>query len=224
MDADCTTDLSVRHYYQVHVPESRGAGRRPLLVGLHGYAGDMGSMMRLAKGIAGEEMIVATMQGPNQFWVPSPDADHSRIAFGWGTSFHAEDSQTRHRAFIRRVLTETEQRYGADRSRVFLVGFSQACAHNYRFTFAHPEAVKGVVAICGGIPGDLEKPAYRQFGGGVLHIAATDDRVYPLEKAREFVPSLSRLAQDLTFREYVSPHAIPRRSIPFIRRWILERC
>jgi pimeloyl-ACP methyl ester carboxylesterase len=45
----------------------------------------------------------------------------------------------------------------ADPARVFLLGFSQSCALNYRFAFTHPDRLRGVVGICGGIPGDWKQ-------------------------------------------------------------------
>lgn len=224
MELDRSTELPVSHYYRLSVPAGNRGGNLPLLVALHGYAGDMVSMMRLAKAIAGEELIVAALQGPHQFWVPSPEAESSRVGFGWGTPFIPVDSQVRHRNFVDRVVADSVRDHGADPARVFLLGFSQACAHNYRLAFTRPKLARGVVAVCGGLPGDFDEPRYERYPGGVLHVAATDDQFYPLEKARTFEPALRRLAQDVTFREYESPHAFPRRAIPDIRIWILDRC
>jgi predicted esterase len=58
----------------------------------------------------------------------------------------------------------------------------------------------------------------------ILHIAATQDQYYSLKKTRTFEGALRRFAEDVSYREYESPHAFPRRSLPFIRRWILDRC
>ena len=42
----------------------------------------------------------------------------------------------------------------ADPKNIFLLGFSQTCALNYRFAFTHGKRLRGVIGICGGIPGD----------------------------------------------------------------------
>lgn len=214
----------VPHYYQIWLPDGRHHRRLPLLLGLHGYAGDMTSMMGVARGIAGDDMIVASIQGPHQFLSPGLEAGNlEKVGFGWQSPFRSEDSVARHHHLIQRVIREACTLYQADSDRVFLAGFSQACAMNYRFAFTHPDLLRGVVGVCGGIPKDIDDPKYKRTITSVLHIAATNDQFYPLERNRSFEAPLRRLAGDVIYREYDSPHAFPRRSIPFIRHWILDR-
>jgi predicted esterase len=224
MDVELTIVQEVPHYVTVSVMDRVPREPAPLLIALHGYAGDMGSMLRLARDIAENDMIVASIQGPHQFWFPTPGDESRRVGFGWLTPFRAGDSQARHHALVTRVIEELRAGYDADSARVFLLGFSQACALNYRFAFTHPGVLKGVIGVCGGIPGDFHDPRYRPIETAVLHIAATRDHFYKIEHARCFEGELSRLAADVTFAEYDAPHVFPRRSVPEIRRWILARC
>ena len=62
------------------------------------------------------------------------------------------------------------------------------------------------------------------FSAAVLHIATREDQYYSSERTRSFESALRRLASDVSYREYEGPHAFPRRSIPFIHKWILDRC
>jgi phospholipase/carboxylesterase len=226
MDIDRQAELPVPHYYQLAIPEAASRKRLPLLVGLHGYAGDMVSMMRLARGIAEQDMIVASVQGPHQFLSPPlEEGNTEKIGFGWLTKFRSEDSQARHHRLIRAVIEDAEKHYHADARRVFIMGFSQACALNYRLVLSHPGLFRGVIGVCGGLPGDLDCSGnYRRVPAAVLHIAAARDQYYSLKQTRTFESALRRFSEDVTYREYESPHAFPRRSLPFIRSWILERC
>lgn len=214
----------VPHYYKLRLPEGKLAGSIPILVALHGYAGDMESMMRVAHDIAGEDMIVASVQGPHQFFYPAVEiGDSQKVAFGWQTPYKSEDSLARHHHLIRRIVREAVGGFKGDPARVFLVGFSQACAMNYRLVFTHPGLMRGVIGVCGGLPKDFSDPKFKHVSSAVLHIAATRDQYYPIEKTRDYENALRRLSADVTFHEYEAPHAFPRRSIPFIRKWILER-
>jgi phospholipase/carboxylesterase len=196
-----------------------------LLIALHGYAGDMTSMFRVAHKIAGGDMIAVCPQGPHQFWVPSVDAvDSRRVGFGWLTHFRAEDSQKRHHELLERMIRSASKEWGADLRRIFLLGFSQACALNYRFAFTHPDALRGVIGVCGGIPGDFDDPKYERISGSVLHIAARRDPYYATKKTRAFQAPLRERSRDVTYKEYDAEHVFPRRSIPAIRSWILDRC
>jgi predicted esterase len=215
--------LPVAHPFILSVPrESSGL---PLLVALHGYAGDMTSMLRVAQSIAGDAIAVAAVQGLHQFWFPSVEQVQTRkTGFGWLTDHRPEASQARHHRLIESVVDAACRETAADRRKVFLMGFSQACALNYRFAFTHPGALRGVIGVCGGIPGDFADAKYVEIPAAVLHIAAEDDEYYSAERTRPFADALGRLARDVTFREYPGPHVFPRAAIPFIRDWILDRC
>ena len=60
-----------------------------------------------------------------------------------------------------------------DTSQIYLYGFSQACALNFRFA-SLSEVAAGVIGVCGGVPGDLEtKPLYKQFAARIFIYTAT---------------------------------------------------
>jgi predicted esterase len=54
---------------------------------------------------------------------------------------------------VRHVLDEAGEQFGIPPERRVLVGFSQAVALNYRFASTYPDAIRGLIAICGGLPG-----------------------------------------------------------------------
>ena len=83
----------------------------------------------------------------------------------------------------------------ADASRVFLLGFSQSCALNYRFAFTYPERLRGVVGICGGIPGDWETSTiYRQAAIDVFHLTR-DGRKLSAAQQQEVIANLHRVLE-----------------------------
>jgi hypothetical protein len=53
------------------------------------------------------------------------------------------------------MIEQLRGRASPTRARL-LLGFSQTCALNYRFAFTHAGTLRGVVGICGGLPGDWE--------------------------------------------------------------------
>jgi predicted esterase len=143
------------------------------------------------------------------------------VGFGWGTTYKMEDSIRHHHRNLRALMALAARKWHADSRRVFLLAFSQACAYNYRFIFTHPREVRGVIAVCGGVPNDWnENPHYRPARTHVLHIAATQDEWYTREKNLQFRRELAQRAASLDFRFYNSTHRFPRTSIPHIRKWI----
>ena len=131
-----------------------------MLIALHGYGSNKGWMMREARQFAPENFAVAAPQGFHQHMKePKEKGGSLRYGFGWLTNFHAEDSVAlHHRALL--DLTGTLASEGVvDGSRLFLFGFSQSCALNYRFAFTHTDVLRGVIGVCGGLPGDWETGA-----------------------------------------------------------------
>jgi len=213
----------IRCYYDLELPRRHGANkRRPLLIALHGYQGNKDSMMRVARRIADGKMLVISLQGPNQFWFRlGEDQNKYNVGFGWGTNYKMEESVELHHRNILSLIDLATKRHRADPERVFLLGFSQACAYNYRFVFSHPHKVRGVIAVCGGVPQDWsENSRYQPSLTHVLHIAATQDEWYSREKNLEFRRQLAERAASLDFRFYQSTHRFPRTAIPHIRHWI----
>lgn len=214
----------IRRYYDLQLPKADGHHRRwPLLIALHGFEGDKTSMMAVASRIAEGHMIVMSLQGQNQFFIRRHDPRGNRVGFGWGTSYKMGESIQLHHEGIRRLIQIAVKEHQADPERVFLLAFSQACSYNYRYAFSHPRQIRGVIAVCGGVPGDWnENPRYRKARTHVLHIAATEDEWYSREQNEEYRRKLGERAASVDFRFYESTHKFPRASIPHIRQWIKD--
>ena len=213
----------IHRYFELELPRRHGTKARwPLLIALHGYQGNKDSMMRVAHRIADGKMIVVSLQAANQFIINYTDEPKNyRVGFGWGTAYKMEDCVDLHHRDLRALIRLATRRFKTDPARVFLLGFSQACAYNYRFVFTFPRLIRGCIAVCGGVPGDWhENPRYHRARTHVLHIAATRDQWYSQEKNLQFRRELAERAASLDFRFYNSPHRFPRTSVPHIRKWI----
>jgi predicted esterase len=216
---------SVPRYYELEPPPNYARRRSwPLLIALHGYEGNKDSMMRMAQKIGGGSMVVISLQGLHQFFRRfGRNPKHFRVGFGWGTTYKIEDSIRLHHSDLETVMALAVRKYRADPRRVFLLAFSQGCAFNYRYIFTHPRAIRGAIAVCGGVPFDWnENPDYRPVATRLLHIAARQDEWYSREKNLEVRRQLRQRAASLDFRFYNTTHRFPPASIPHIRRWIAK--
>jgi phospholipase/carboxylesterase len=213
-------------YYDLYVQED---GRpKPLVIALHGYGGDKGSMMRLMRRIlrAGEDgacdYVIACPQGPHQHLVmPTEESPKLGYGFGWLSNFKPEESVAMHHRLIREIIETLTSAGEADASRVFLVGFSQASGANFRFAFTHGDLIRGVVAICGGIPGDWETEGkYQSDVVDVLFIAAERDEYYTPDRMRRNAEALRLRARSVELRFFDAGHEVPRESYPAIDEWL----
>jgi len=210
-------------YYDLYVPDR--SGPKPLVIALHGYGGDKSSMMRLSRRIITQDCAIASLQGPHQHLV-SPTEKEPRLGFGFGwlTNFKPEESVAWHHRAVSDIINTLAAEAAVDTERVFLLGFSQAVGINFRFAFTHPDHVRGVVAICGGIPGDWESEGKYLAGQiDVLYIAGERDEFYPPDRIRQNARALERRARSVEAQIFAVGHEVPREAYPVIDQWLAQR-
>jgi predicted esterase len=217
-----TLDARVKLYYDLHAPARVPV---PLLVALHGYGSSKSHMMREAKQHAPEGFAVAALQGPHQHLKePRRKGDPLRYGFGWLTNFHPEDSIAMHQRAVLDLIDALVSEGVALRERVFLLGFSQSCALNYRFAFTHTRVLRGVVGICGGLPGDWEtSDAYGETDAAILHLSGTRDEFYTPERVADYAERLRTRARDVETRAYDAAHDFAPEMRPDVRAWLASR-
>jgi phospholipase/carboxylesterase len=200
-----TIRAEVSLYYDVHQPAALNA---PLLIALHGYGANKRQMMREALALAPEGFAIASLQGFHQHMKePKEPGGPLRFGFGWLTNFHPEDSVAIHHQALLDLITNLTAEGIADPTRVFLLGFSQTCALNYRFAFTHADVLRGVVGICGGIPGDWEtSKSYQPTHAAIFHLAGTSDEYYPPARVSDYEDRLRLRAQNVEFKSYDAAH------------------
>jgi predicted esterase len=214
---DRILEARINLYYDVRPGASALA---PLLIALHGYGANKQQMMREAQQMAPESFAIASLQGFHQHMrEPRDRSGPIRFGFGWLTNYRTEESVAlHHQALIDLIKTLTDDGI-ADPARVFLLGFSQSCALNYRFAFTHPEYLRGVIGICGGIPGDWGTSGlYRDAQIDVLHLAGTRDEFYPPERVKDCENQLLTRARSVEFKSYDAAHEI----VPEMRSCVVQ--
>lgn len=224
-DVEQRVTIPMTCFYDVQIPDAPPARRgHPLLIALHGYGGTKESMLAMAHRICGDRFVIATLQGPHQHTQRPRGSKNVRIAFGWGTMHNSAENRVLHHDFIRRVIREVSRTRRIDRKKIFLLGFSQSVGLNYRYAFTYPNTIRGIIGVCGGIPGDWETSrTYRRSGTDILHISGTKDPFYLLDRVRTFKAALERRAAWVEHQFVPTRHVFPRRCLPAIRRWLLAR-
>ena len=218
-NTDRTLAASIKLYYDLHVTSP---GPAPLLIALHGYGANKRQMMREAQQMAPEGFAIASLQGFHQhIREPREPGGPLRFGFGWLTNFRPEESVAIHHHVLKSLLSELVNEGVADSTRIYLLGFSQSCALNYRFAFSNPELLRGVIGICGGIPGDWEtNHGYHGSELDVFHLAGSRDEFYSPERVRDYEQQLATRARDVTFKSYDAAHEIVPEMREDIRQWL----
>jgi phospholipase/carboxylesterase len=211
----------IKLYYDLHLPDAAAC---PLLIALHGYGANKRQMMREARSIAPPDFAIASLQGFHQhIKEPKEKGGPLRYGFGWLTSFHPEDSIKVHHHALLNLIGALINEGTIDRERVFLLGFSQSCALNYRFAFTHADILRGVIGICGGLPGDWESnELYRRTTASVFHLTGEKDEFYPPSRVQDYPALLRTRAHDAKVKAYDAGHEITEAMREDVRAWLVE--
>ena len=220
---DLTTDLSLRAeislYYDLYVPGS-AAVPAPLLIAVHGYGAHKRYMMREARLVAPDNFVIASIQAPHPHFRRTDDG--YRVGFGWLSDERPEEHIQLHQKFILDLIGKLSADGLIDEDRVFIYGFSQACALNFRLAFTYPELLAGIIGVCGGIPGDLDSnPAYRPAPAAAFYLFGDDDEFYTQEQFAKYNERLAEYLPNYRSEHYRAKHEITEEMRRDIRQFLV---
>ena len=220
-----TLAANVKLYYDTFIPQD-ARQPRPLLIALHGYGGSKRQMMREARVIAPDDFAIVSLQGFHQhIREPREAGAPLKFGFGWVTNFKPEESVALHHYAVNSAIDTLTREGVADAARVFLLGFSQSVGINYRYAFTHAGRLRGVIAICGGMPGDWETgEQYRETDASVLHLLGARDEFYTPERTVNYAADLRQRARDVEVKSYDdAAHEITDGMREDARQWLTAR-
>ncbi len=222
INEDQIVTASIKLYYDLDLP---GDGPSPLLIAVHGYGANKRQMMREARLMAPPGFAIASLQGFHQHLKePKEKGGPLRFGFGWVTNFHPEESVALHHQAILDLIDSLVNERRADPERIFMLGFSQSCALNFRFAFTHTNALRGVVGICGGLPGDWDSSElYAKTKASVIYMHGENDEFYPPARVADYREQLSKRSSDVDVKSYLASHEITSAMRDDVREWIVAR-
>jgi phospholipase/carboxylesterase len=215
-------EARIQLYYDLHRPVTQPGA---LLIALHGYGANKRQMMREARQIAPPQFAIASLQGFHQHLRdPKEPGGPLRFGFGWLTNFRPEESVRLHHESLIKLIELLVNERTADPGRIFLLGFSQSCALNYRFAFTFPDYLRGVISICGGLPGDWEtSELYKPTKSAVFHLTGERDEFYPPARVADYAQRLTLRASDVKFKSYDAAHEIVNEMYQDTNAWLMAQ-
>ena len=217
LQTDLSVTTEIKLYYDLYIP-GKVEKSAPLLIAVHGYGAHKRYMMREARQIAPENFVIVSLQAPNQHFHKNDKG--YRVGFGWLTDFKAEESVALHQNFLLDVIERVVNEGVIDEKQIYLYGFSQACALNFKFAFTHPNLLRGVLGVCGGIPGDLEtNEHYQPTNADVFYLYSQNDEFYPLEKFQKFDEKLKEYLENYESKSYQATHQITEEMREDMKIW-----
>jgi len=199
--------------YLLRPGEAGGA----LVLALHGFSRDAETMLQVTERIVGPRHSIVSLEGPYGFFLKT---DTREVGYGWATSRRHADAVRLHHDMVRHALEAAGSELGVPVERRMLLVFSQPVSLNYRFCTAHPGLARGVIGICGGLPGDWDDASPSPIDGAVLHIARCDDEHYPASVTEQFAGRLRLRCGDVEFHQLEGGHRVPSGGAPLIQGWL----
>ena len=213
---DRTFSARLDCHYLLLAPQAVNA-HTPLVLALHGFGMKPEAMLPLTSRLFEDPPVLVSLQGPNQFFLEPAARD---VGYGWITNRRPAESIRLHHEMVLYAADEAARQFGIPPERRLLLGFSQSVALNYRFVATYPDAVRGVIGICGGLPGDWEDAPYLPVSAAVLHIARRGDDFYPPGVADGYPERLRRRAADVEFHLIDGGHQMPSSGSLIVGPWL----
>lgn len=210
-----SVQLPVSFHFDLHLPALPAPA---LLVCTHGYSQDKTASLKFGRGV-GDDLALAALQAPH----PHFKNRKFELGFSWVSPFNSAEGVANHHAFVRHVIDEAHAAGHIPERKAFLFGFSQSVSLNYRFARVHPDYLHGVIAVAGAAPSDWKVGGEPDIEVPALHIAATEDEAYSLERSRGFKAVLESHFKHLSYLEEPGPHRVPQAAYPKIRAWMSEQ-
>lgn len=204
-------------YYAVWEPIEVGGMPPALLLAFHGYGQSANSFLQPLQGARERNVLVVAPQAPNQFyWQQGSNA----VGFTWMTRYQRENSLADNRAYLAELMAVLSERYAFDPARVFALGFSQGVAMAFRFAESGVVKLRGLAAVCGDLPKDVEEQLDSVEKFPVLVMHGKDDPVVPMKKSEQAAAALEAHAFSVETDFFAGSHEMPDAIIGRILDWI----
>src|SRR5262249_42475841 len=190
--------LTVLH----RAPRKPEPGRKPpLLVLLHGFGANENDLLPMAARLDGR-LAVASPRAPYQIREGS---------YSWMNGNNDPGELDRARQTVLDCIEQVVGETGADRSRVYLAGFSQGAMLTLAIALTEPQKIAGAAVLSGRLAAavrDHYAPADQLKGFPILVTHGTEDPQIPVRSARDTRNALKPLGVALEYHEFESGHYI----------------
>lgn len=209
--------------YSIRCPPPGTGQDQPLLILLHGFMENEGSMKRVADHLHGGFRVVS-VRAPIQI---------GERSYGWARARftprgpeECEEEFEASRRTLLRFLEAIQGTHGSNHGPVYVMGFSQGASLCLALAVTEGERLAGAVAL----GGKLLEPYSGARGAQVtmriptIFVAhGTDDEVVPITKARADAARLRELQPGLVYREYAVGHEIGEAALEDATAWLYAR-
>ena len=212
-----TKNLSLHHLIQY--PATPEEPPYPTILALHGRGSNESDLISLAEYL------------PRRFlWIsPRGTFDLGPDSYEWFqiTQIGKPDSVQLSNALktLDHFIDEIIENYPVNRSKLYLLGFSQGSIVSMAYALTKPGRVAGVIAQSGYIPHEsglqIDRAGIKRKPFIVTH--GIQDPMLPVDWARRSRDTLQNLEADVEYHEFNIGHTVTTESLEVINTWLEKR-
>jgi phospholipase/carboxylesterase len=193
-------------------PRKPAPGKPPMLVLLHGFGANEQDLLPMAARLD-PRLAVASIRGPYQIRPGS---------YSWMNGNTADELDNARRMVLE-CIDQIADSMGADRSGVYLAGFSQGAMLTLAIALTEPEKIAGAAVLSGrlaaAVRGNHAAPE-RLRGFPILVTHGTDDQQIPVRSARDIRQALKPMGVAVDYHEFESGHYISDFNVGVLDQWL----
>ncbi len=123
---------------------------------------------------------------------------------------------------IDKFINEITENYPVDKSKLYLLGFSQGSIVSMSYALTKPERIAGVIAQSGYIPHEsgLQIDEAGIKGKPFILTHGVQDPMLPVDWARRSRDTLQKLEADIEYHEFNMGHNVSAESLAVINTWL----
>jgi len=196
-------------------PRKPGPGKPPLLVLLHGFGANEKDLLPMAARLD-PRLAIASFRAPYQI---------REGAYSWMNG-NSEDELEKARRTVIECIDQVAAATGADRSRVYLAGFSQGAMLTLAIALTEPQQIAGAAVLSGRLAAAVRErhaPADQLRGVPILVTHGTEDPQIPIRSARDIRQTLKPLGVKLEYHEFDSGHYISDFNVGVLDGWLRQQ-
>lgn len=196
-------------------PRKPAPGKPALLVLLHGFGANEQDLLAIAARLD-PRLAVASLRAPYQIRPGS---------YSWVNGNSAGELD-RARQMVIQCIDQVADGKGADRSRVYLAGFSQGAMLTLAIALREPEKIAGAAVLSGRLVAavrDNHAESERLRGFPILVTHGTEDQQIPIRSAHDIRQALKPLGVAVDYHEFESGHYLSDINVDVLNQWLRRR-
>lgn len=207
--------------HRVTIPaEATLANPAPLLLMVHGYAGDE-NVMWIFKRAVPKGMAIITPRA-----ILDADEGSGYQWFDREGDFRINPKPDSLEAALIRLeefISALPKHYPVDIERLVVAGFSQGAAMCNSYVLRNPNSVRGVASLAGAMP--VEIPGIEPYDGLLADLPVfiahgTEDEILPIKLAHYTRNTYQQLGAKVTYGEYPVGHKMSSQAIKDLQAWL----